>query len=196
MASRINRAIKDFLSSFSKLDRIEESEITDEVKKFSKARTLYAKERGINRNLNALWKKGTVEKYYLKDGDIKEYPTDEKVSRQYERLYRIREKEYVRKVISIDEYIFCGQGKERKKPLYITIKMWTFEDNNDDREDFLKGELLEYIQGKYGRCYDPEYPDMYIDEIGELNVNDYAYDDSAFTTTPDVIYPETDMVED
>jgi len=193
MTSKIKNAIREFLSSFSKLDRIDATEITDEVKEFSKSKT---PERSINVALNALWKKGIVDKYYLKDGDIKEYPTDEKVSRQYERLYRIREKEYVRKVISIDEYIFCGQGKERKKPLYITIKMWTFEDNNDDREDFLKGELLEYIQGKYGRCYDPEYPDMYIDEIGELNVNDYAYDDSAFTTTPDVIYPETDMVED
>ena len=191
MASKIKNAIREFLSGFAKIDKIDATEITDEVKEFSKSKT---PERSINVALNALWKKGIVDKYYLKDGDIKEYPTDEKVSREYERLYRIREKEYVRKVISIDEYIFCGQGKERKEPIYITIKMWTFEDNDEDREDFLKGELLEYIQGKYGRCYNPEYRDIYIDEIKELE--EYAYDDSEFVTNPDVIYPDTDLVEE
>ena len=191
MASKIKNAIKEFLSSFSKLDRIDAGEITDNVKEFSKSKT---PERSINVALNALWKKGIVEKYYLKDGDIYKYPTDEKVSREYERLYRIREKEYLRKVISIDEYIFCGQGKERKEHTYVTIKMWTFEDNTQDREDFLKEKLLEYIQSKYPRCYNPKYPDQYIDEIQELE--EYAYDDSEFTTNPDVIYPDTDMIEE
>jgi len=193
MTSKIKNAIKDFLSSFSKLDRIDAGEITDKVKEFSKSKT---PERSINVALNALWKKGIVEKYYLKDGDFYKFKPNEKVSRQYERLYRIREKEYFRKVISYDEYIFCGQGKERKKPIYLTIKIWTFEDNDEDREDFLKGELLEYIQGKYGRCYNPEYEDMYIDEIKELNVDDYAYDDSQPKTNPDVIYPDTDLIEE
>ena len=191
MASKIKNAIKEFLSSFSKLDRIDATEITDEVKEFSKSKT---PERSINVALNALWKKGIVDKYYLKDGDIKEYPTDEKVSREYERLYRIREKEYVRKLISFDEYIFCGQGKERKEHTYVTIKMWTFEDNNDSQEDFLKEKLLEYIQGKYPRCYNPKYPDQYIDEIEVLD--EYAYDHYQLTKNPDVIFPETDMVEE
>ena len=191
MASKIKNAIKEFLSSFAKLEHIEADKITDAVLDTSTSKT---PERSINVALNNLWKKGIVEKYYLKDGDIHKFKKDEKVNREYERLYRIKEKEYVRKVISIDEYIFCGQGKERKEPIYITIKMWTFEDNDEDREDFLKGELLEYIQGKYGRCYNPEYRDMYIDEIKELE--EYAYDDSEFTTNPDVIYPDTDMVEE
>jgi len=193
LASKIKNAIREFLSGFSKLDKIDATEITDEVKESSKSKT---PERSINVALNALWKKGIVDKYYLKDGDIKEYPTDEKVSREYERLYRIREKEYVRKLISFDEYIFCGQGKERKEKTEVRIKMWTFEDNNDSQEDFLKGELLEYIQGKYGRCYYNKHADMYIDEIGEFDVNDYAYDHGQPVTNPDVIYPETDMVEE
>jgi hypothetical protein len=191
MAIKIKNAIKEFLSGFDRLDHIEAEEIADKVKEFSKSKT---PEQSINVALNALWKKGVVEKYYLKEGDIFKYPTEKTINKKYERLYRIREKEYVRKVISIDEYIFCGQGKERKEPIYITIKMWTFEDNDEDREDFLKGELLEYIQGKYGRCYNPEYRDIYIDEIKELE--EYAYDDSEFTTNPDVIYPDTDMIEE
>jgi len=203
MASKIKNAINEFLSSFARLDHIEAEEIADNVKKSGNwseyepilfGRKSKTPEQSINVALNALWKKGIVEKYYLKEGDIFKYPTDKPISKKYERLYRIREKEYVRKEISIDEYIFCGQGKERKEPIYITIKMWTFEDNDDDREDFLKGELLEYIQGKYGRCYNPEYRDIYIDEIKELE--EYAYDDSQFTTNPDVIYPDTDIIED
>ena len=66
MVSKINTAIKDFLSFLRPVD---ESEITDEVKKFSNAKTLYAKERGINRNLNALWKKGDLVKYFVDDKD-------------------------------------------------------------------------------------------------------------------------------
>ena len=93
MSSIIKNAIKEFLSSFSKLDRIDAGEITDNVKEFSKSKT---PERSINVALNALWKKGIVEKYYLKDGDFYKFKPNEKVSREYERLYRIREKEYVR----------------------------------------------------------------------------------------------------
>ena len=119
MASKIKNAIKEFLSSFSKLDRIDATEITDEVKEFSKSKT---PERSINVALNALWKKGIVEKYYLKDGDFYKFKPDEIINKKYERLYRIKEKEYLRKVISIDEYIFCGEGKERKEHTYVTIK--------------------------------------------------------------------------
>ena len=191
MASKIKNAIKEFLSSFSKLDRIDATEITDEVKEFSKSKT---PERSINVALNALWKKGIVEKYYLKDGDFYKFKPDEIINKKYERLYRIKEKEYLRKVISIDEYIFCGEGKERKEKTEVYIKMLTFEDNTQDREDLLKEQLLEYIQSKYPRCYNPKYPDQYIDEIQELE--EYAYDDSEFTTNPDVIYPDTDMIEE
>ena len=191
MASKIKNAIREFLSSFAKLEHIEADKITDAVLDTSTSKT---PERSVNVALNNLWKKGIVEKYYLKDGDIYKYPTDKLVGREYERLYRIREKEYLRKVISIDEYIFCGQGKDRKERTYVTIKMWTFEDNTEDREDFLKEKLLEYIQSKYKECYNPKYPDQYIDEIEELE--EYAYDDSEFTTNPDVIYPDTDMIEE
>ena len=74
--------------------------------------------------------------------------------------------------------------------------MWTFEDNRTDREGDLKEKFLDYIQGKYGGCYNPEYPDMYIDEIKELEF--YAYDDSEDfpESQVDVIFPDTDMVEE
>ena len=192
MVSKINTAIKDFLSFLRPVD---ESEITDEVKKFSKAKTLYAKERGINRNLNALWKKGILEKYVLDDKDnLVKMDLDEKNT--LPKVYKLKEKVYLRKEISVDEYIFCGSGKERKEKTEVRIKMWTFEDNREDREDFLKEKLLEYIQGKYPRCYNPQYPDMYIDEIDELEF--YAYDDSQTVTVEqvDVEFPDTDMVEE
>ena len=191
MASKIKNAIREFLSGFAKIDKIDATEITDEVKEFSKSKT---PERSINVALNALWKKGIVEKYYLKDGDFYKFKPDEIINKKYERLYRIKEKEYLRKVISIDEYIFCGEGKERKEHTYVTIKMWTFEDNDEDREDFLKEKLLDYIQGKYPRCFNPKYPDQYIDEIEVLD--EYAYDHYQLTKNPDVIFPDTDMAED
>ena len=192
MVSKINRAITDYLAFLRPVD---ESEITDEVKKFSKAKTLYAKERGINRNLNALWKKGILEKYVLDDKDnLVKMDLDEKNT--LPKVYLLKEKRYLRKIISIDEYIFCGSGKERKEKTEVKIKMWTVEDNRTDREGDLKEKLLDYIQGKYGGCYNPEYPDMYIDEIKELEF--YAYDDSEDfpESQVDVIYPETDMVEE
>ena len=192
MVSKINRAITDYLAFLRPVD---EFEITDNVKKFSKAKTLYAKERGINRNLNALWKKGILEKYFVddKDNHVK-MNLDEKNT--LPKVYLLKEKRYLRKEISIDEYIFCGSGKERKEKREIKIKMWTFEDNRESREKELKEKLLEYIQGKFGRCYNPEYPDMYIEEIDELDY--YAYDDSQDfpEAQVDVIFPETDMVEE
>ena len=192
MVSKINRAITDYLAFLRPVD---ESEIVDNVKKFSKAKTLYAKERGINRNLNALWKKGDLEKYFVDDKDnLVKMNLDEKNT--LPKVYKLKEKAYLRKEISIDEYIFCGSGKERKEKREVRIKMWTFEDNREDREDFLKEKLLEYIQGKFGRCYNPEYPDQYIDEIEELEF--YAYDDSQTVREEqvDVIFPDTDMVEE
>ena len=66
LASKINAAIKRYLSFIRPTD---EAEIVDEVEKFSSAETRYNRERGINRNLNALWKKGELEKYYLDDND-------------------------------------------------------------------------------------------------------------------------------
>ena len=74
--------------------------------------------------------------------------------------------------------------------------MWTFEDNRTDREEELKEALLEYLQGKYPYCYNPNYPDGYIEDIDELN--NYAYDDSQQfdEDNVNVIFPETDMVED
>ena len=134
MVSKINRAITDYLAFLRPVD---ESEITDEVKKFSKAKTLYAKERGINRNLNALWKKGILEKYFVDEND-KHIKMDLDEKNTLPKVYKLKEKVYLRKEISVDEYIFCGSGKERKEKTEVKIKMWTFEDNREDREDFLK----------------------------------------------------------
>ena len=185
MASKIKNAIKEFLSGFSKLDRIDASEITDEVKEFSKSKT---PEQSVNVALNALWKKGIIEKYYVKDGDIYKYPTDQPINKKYERLYRIREKEYLRKEISID--IYCGVGKVRKES--IDVKMWTFEDNMENRENFLREKLLEYLQINYPDCY-------YVGENEYIKNTDtldsYAYDDSQPTTNPPFVFPETDFEE-
>ena len=94
MVSKINRAITDYLAFLRPVD---ESEITDEVKKFSKAKTLYAKERGINRNLNALWKKGILEKYFVDEND-KQVKMDLDEKNTLPKVYLLKEKRYLRKI--------------------------------------------------------------------------------------------------
>jgi len=191
--SKTKSAIKDLLA-FLKTPVIEE-EIVDSVKKYSKAKEKN-KPRILNRDLNALYNTGVVEKYYLKDGKVFTYPPDQYINKKYPRLYKLIKPVFYRKEISVDEYIFCGSGQERKEKTTVRIKMWTFEDNRTDREEELKEALLEYLQGKYPYCYNPNYPDGYIEDIDELN--NYAYDDSQQfdEDNVNVIFPETDMVED
>jgi len=189
MVSKINAAIKRYLAFLRPVD---ESEIVDEVEKFSNAETRYNRERGINRNLNALWKKGDLDKYYLDDkDDLVKMNLDEKNT--LPKVYKLITKPFLRKEISVDEYIFCGSGKERKEHTKLNIKMWTFEDNITSREKELKKEMLDYIQLHYPDCWNPNYPDGYVDEIKDLEF--YAYDDSQPVDDPDFVFPEIDIEE-
>jgi len=169
MASKINAAIKRYLAFIRPVD---ESEIVDEVQKFSKAKTLHSRERGINRNLNALWKKGELEKYYLDDNDnLVKMKLDEKNT--LPKIWQLIKKPYLRKEISID--VYCGKYPERRKR--IDLKVWTFEDNTDSQEDFLKEKVIEILEADYKDCYSPQKEaDEYADDLDVSDLDNYAYD--------------------
>lgn len=193
MASKIKNAIKDFLSSFARIEHVEADKITDAVLDTSTSKT---PERSINVALNNLWRKGIVDKYYSKDGDIYKYPTDKPVSREYQRLYRIREEEFIRVELSID--IYCGIGKVRKEA--IDVKMFTFVNpaeyktltDKKEVEDHLSNELLMYLKNNYPECY-------YVGENEYVKntaiIDQYGIDDSQPTTDPPFEFPETDFEE-
>ena len=148
LASKINAAIKRYLSFIRPTD---EAEIVDEVEKFSSAETRYNRERGINRNLNALWKKGELEKYYLDDNDnLVKMKLDEKNT--LPKIWQLIKKPYLRKEISID--VYCGKHPERRER--IDLKVWTFEDNTDSQEEFLKEKLVEILEAYYKDCFSPK----------------------------------------
>ena len=177
LASKINAAIKRYLSFIRPTD---EAEIVDEVEKFSSAETRYNRERGINRNLNALWKKGELEKYYLDDNDnLVKMKLDEKNT--LPKIWQLIKKPYLRKEISID--VYCGKHPERRER--IDLKVWTFEDNTDSQEEFLKEKLVEILEAYYNDCFSPKQEKE--EYAGDLDVNDitnYAYDDSQLIDDP------------
>ena len=177
MASKINAAIKRYLSFIRPVD---ESEIVDEVQKFSKAKTKYNRERGINRNLNALWKKGDLEKYYLDDKDnLVKMKLGERNT--LPKIWQLIKKPYLRKEISID--VYCGKHPERRER--IDLKVWTFEDNTDSQEDFLKEKLVEILQAYYKDCFSPKQEgDKYTDDLDVSDITNYAYDDSQLVDDP------------
>ena len=177
MASKINAAIKRYLSFIRPVD---ENEIVDEVEKFSKAKTLYNRERGINRNLNALWKKGELEKYYLDDNDnLVRMKLGERNT--LPKIWQLVKKPYLRKEISID--VYCGKHPERRER--IDLKVWTFEDNTDSQEDFLKEKLVEILQAYYKDCFSPKQEgDNYTDDLDVSDITNYAYDDSQLIDDP------------
>ena len=177
MASKINAAIKRYLSFIRPTD---EAEIVDEVEKFSKAKTLHSRERGINRNLNALWKKGELEKYYLDDNDnLVRMKVGERNT--LPKIWQLIKKPYLRKEISID--VYCGKHPERRER--IDLKVWTFEDNTDSQEDFLKEKLVEILQAYYKDCFSPKQEgDNYTDDLDVSDITNYAYDDSQLVDDP------------
>lgn len=183
MVSKIKQGIYDLLSNISKLEALSEKEIIKDVKKFSKSKT---PERSINRTLNELYADNILEKYYF-DKELKEY--DEGKPNKKPKYYKFPDEpeNYIRAVLSIDEYIFCGSNARgsnpyRKEPFYIDVKVWTFVDQAKyyqmkyEVEEFLRSKLVEYLHETHGECYHPEYPDMYVKEIPDLDY--YAYDDS------------------
>lgn len=177
MASKINAAIKRYLAFIRPVD---ESEIVDEVQKFSKAKTLHSRERGINRNLNALWKKGELEKYYLDDNDnLVRMKVGERNT--LPKIWQLIKKPYLRKEISID--VYCGKYPERRER--IDLKVWTFEDNMDSQEGFLKEKLVEILEAHYKDCFSPEQKgDNYTGDLDVSDITNYAYDDSQLVDDP------------
>ena len=177
MASKINAAIKRYLAFIRPVD---ESEIVDEVQKFSKAKTLHSRERGINRNLNALWKKGELEKYYLDDNDnLVRMKVGERNT--LPKIWQLIKKPYLRKEISID--VYCGKYPERRER--IDLKVWTFEDNMDSQEGFLKEKLVEILEANYKDCFSPDQEgDKYTGDLDVSDITNYAYDDSQLVDDP------------
>jgi len=182
MVSKIQEAIKQFLA-FTKTPT-STPDIYETITPYTTSKT---PEASIRRSLQELWKKGQVKKYYILNGVRYDYPIDREVSSRLPREYQAIEEIFWRKEISID--IYCGAGKVRKEPQ--TIKMWTFENNNEDREEELKEELLIYLQANFETCYYAGSDD-YIKATEILD--SYAYDDSQQWKEENVpfVFPETD----
>jgi len=138
---RIKEAIFNFLRG---VGQRAEKEITANLSHLSKSAT---PERSINRTLNELYKKGILEKIYLKDDTFftwdKLKPEDKK--KRYPRFYRLVQ-EQIRKQVSTS--IYCGSnsmGNQDDNPNYdenstryhgsdrsprktpSDIKAWTFD---------------------------------------------------------------------
>ena len=185
MVSKIQDAIKRFLA-FTKTET-STPDIYETLKPYTTSKT---PEASIRAALQKLWRVGQIKKYFIaKDGVRYDYPIDPdvKVSSKLPREYQALEEIFWRKEISID--IYCGAGKVRKESQ--TIKMWTFENNTEDREEELKEELLIYLQANFEKCYYAGSND-YI-ETTEI-IDSYAYDDSQEWKEENVpfVFPETD----
>ena len=187
MVSKIKTAIKDFLAFLRPVD---ESEIVDETQQFSKSKT---PARSINVALNSLWKKGDVVKYFVDDkGNLVKMALDEKNS--LPKVYKLVKKMYRRKEISID--IYCGKGMDRKgTENEHHIKLWTFEANEENREEELKEELVKLLSLEFDTCYSPsQNKEEYAGDLQPEDITAYAYDDSQDFPEEEagVIYPDTD----
>ena len=180
MVSKIQEAIKQFLA-FTKTET-GTPDIYETIKPYTISKTPDA---SIRAALQKLWKAGQIKKYYIKDDVRYDYPIDKAVSSKLPREYQTLEEIFWRKEISID--IYCGVGKARKESQ--TIKMWTFENNNEDREEELKDELLIYLQANFEKCYYAGSDD-YIKTTEILD--SYAYDDSQQFRDVPFVFPETD----
>ena len=188
MVSKIQEAIKEFLS-FTKTET-GTPDIYETLKPYTTSKT---PEASIRAALQKLWRAGQIKKYFIaKDGVRYDYPIDKAVSSKLPREYQAIEEIFWRKEISVD--IYCGVGKVRKQSQ--TIRMWTFENNTEDQEEFLKEELLIYLQANYDNCYYAGSDD-YIgtpDNPTTKEIDAYAYDDSQEWKEENVpfVFPETD----
>ena len=186
MVSKIQEAIKQFLA-FTKTET-STPDIYETLKPYTTSKT---PEASIRAALQKLWKAGEIKKYFIaKDGVRYDYPIDKAVSSKLPREYQAIEEIFWRKEISVD--IYCGVGKVRKQSQ--TIRMWTFENNTEDQEEFLKEELLIYLQANYDKCYYAGSDD-YIgteDNPKTKELESYAYDDSQQVRDVPFVFPETD----
>jgi len=184
MVSKIQEAIKQFLAFTKTVTST--PDIYETLTPYTTSKT---PEATIRAALNKLWKAGQVKKYYILNDVRYTYPVDPdvKISSRLPREYQAIKEIFWRKEISID--IYCGAGKVRKESQ--TIKMWTFENNTEDREEDLKDELLIYLQANFEKCYYAGSND-YIKTTEILD--SYAYDDSQEWKEENVpfVYPETD----
>ena len=182
MVSKIQEAIKQFLAFTKTVTST--PDIYETLTPYTTSKT---PEASIRVALNKLWKAGQVKKYYILNDVRYPYPVDpdDKISSRLPREYQAIEEIFWRKEISID--IYCGVGKVRKESQ--TIKMWTFENNNEDREEELKEELLIYLQANFEKCYYAGSDD-YIKTTEILD--SYAYDDSQQFRDVPFVFPETD----
>ena len=171
MVSKIQEAIKEFLS-FTKTET-STPDIYETLKPYTTSKT---PEASIRAALQKLWKAGEIKKYFIaKDGVRYDYPIDKAVSSKLPREYQAIKEIFWRKVIS--DVIYCGAGKVRKEK--IDIKMFTFENNRDDQEEFLKNELLEYLQINYPDCFYEITGWVGSDYVKNTKALDqYSYDDS------------------
>ena len=202
--------IKEVITNF--LNRIkapiEERDISNALSKFSKAKKQVTRERGINRSLNALWRKGKIEKYYLKDDDLIPYPEKKgvRINRKYPRLYSdiipIEDKEYLR--IGLSDVVYCGTGQVRKEKhgvsivTYVNPKDYQDGEFETEVEGHLKDELLNYLQVNFPDCYYAG-SDNYVNKSSSMKTDKlegYSLDNYQLERNPPFIYPETNVSEE
>lgn len=187
---------------------IEERDISKALSKFSKAKKQVTRERGINRSLNALWRKGKIEKYYLKDDDLIPYPEKKgvRVNRKYPRLYSdiipIEDKEYLR--VGLSDVVYCGTGQVRKEKHGVSIVTYVnpkdYEDQNfkEEVEKTLKDELLNYLHVNFPDCFYAG-SNEYVNKSSTMKTTElegYSLDDYLPERNPAFIYPETNVEEE
>ena len=188
MVSKIQEAIKQFLAFTKTVTST--PDIYETLTPYTTSKT---PEASIRVALNKLWKAGQVKKYYILNDVRYPYPVDPdvKISSRLPREYQAIKEIFVRKVIS--DVIYCGAGQVRKEK--IDVKMFTFENNNDDREEFLKEELLNYLQVNYPDCFYEIYGWVGSEYVKNTKALDqYSYDDSQEWKEENVpfVFPETD----
>jgi len=163
-----------------------EKEIIENVRDFSKSAT---PERSINRTLNELFKKGTLQKLYLKDDTFFTWDTlsPEDRKKRFPRFYKLISEQY-RKQVSTS--IYCGSnsiGNIDNNPNFLgvaggtryrgsdqsprktpsDVKAWTFdniENRDTDRFEDLAEFLYVQLQRDNGDCFISQYG-VYMKEL-------------------------------
>jgi len=199
----IKDAIKNFLNILK--TPADQKEIVSNVKIYSKAKK---PKQSINAALQKLWRKGEIEKYYLKDDEPIPYPTKKGVyvNKNYPRLYSdilpIEDKEYLR--VDLSDVVYCGIGQVRKEKHGVSIITYVnpedYQDVNfqTEVEDHLKDMLLNYLQVNFPDCYYAG-SDNYVNKNSSLKTDKlegYSLDNYQLERNPAFLYPETNVVED
>ena len=199
----IKEAIKNFLNILK--TPADQKEIVSSVKKYSKAKK---PKQSINAALQKLWRKGEIEKYYLKDEELYNYPTKKGVyvNKNYPRLYSdilpIEDKEYLR--VGLSDVVYCGTGQVRKEKHGVSIVTYVNpEDYNDEGfkeevEKTLKDDLLNYLQVNFPDCFYAG-SNEYVNKSSSMKTTElegYSLDDYLPERNPPFLYPETDVTEE